>query len=187
MTQAPFIAGDGTETADAAEVMLLQRAKALAVEPHGGQDGEELFEALFFVLASETYALGSSYIREVYPVKSVTPLPGTPDHVLGIINVRGEIISVLDLKRFFDLPNGHLAQAEKVIVLQSEEMEFAVAVDRVIEARPVNARELLPSLPTLTGIRAAYLKGVTKDREVVLDAEKLLHDETIIVNHQKRF
>ena len=104
--------------------------------------------------------------------------------MLVIVNVRGEILSVIDLRKFFDLPEKGLTDLNKVIVLESGHMVFGILADAVIGARRIRLAGIQPSLPTLTGVREAYLKGVTPERTVILDAEKLLADEKILVQEQ---
>ena len=137
-----------------------------------------------FLLAHETYAIESRHVREIFPLENLTPLPGTQVFVLGIINIRGEILSVIDIKKFFELPDKGLTDLNKVIVLQSENMLFGILADTIVGARQIPLTAIQPSLPTLTGIREEYLKGVTAERTVVLDAEKLLADEKITVQEQ---
>ena len=137
-----------------------------------------------FLLAYEKYGIESSYVREVYSLKELTPLPCTPLFVLGIINVRGQILSVIDIKKFFDLPEKGLADLNKVIILHSDSMEFGILADVMLGVRNVLLSELQPSLPTLTGIRQEYLKGITAERVVILDAEKLLSDKQIIIHEE---
>ncbi|MDA8325786.1 MAG: chemotaxis protein CheW [Nitrospiraceae bacterium] len=83
--------------------ILRKRALALAKEPEAPDSGEHI-DVLEFLLARERYAVESSYVREVWPLKDLTPVPCTPPFVLGIIGVRGRILSVLDLKKFLNLP-----------------------------------------------------------------------------------
>ena len=115
-------------------------------------------------------------------MRDLTPIPGTPPFVLGIINVRGRIVSILDIRKFFDLPEKGLTDLNKVLILNGHNMEFGLLADAVLGVRKIRANELQASLPTLTGIREQYLKGVTKERFVILDAEKLLADKKIIVH-----
>ena len=98
--------------------------------------------------------------------------------------MHGEIISVIDTKKFFDLPEQGLTGLNKVIVLQSQDMIFGILVDSILGMRHLPLAEIQPSLPTLTSLREKYLRGVTPERIVVLDAEKLLTDEKIIVQEQ---
>ena len=170
--------------AEAAKRLLKARARALAREPAKEQAEDDYIEVVEFVLAYEKYAVETRHVREIHPLEHLTPLPCTPAFVLGIVNVRGEILSVIDLRKFFDLPEKGLTDLNKVIVLESENMLFGVLADAVVGAKRVRVAGIQPSLPTLTGIREAYLMGVTSERTVILDAEKLLADETIIVREQ---
>ncbi len=183
----------GATISDAEKQKILrQRAKALAQEPLKKESAEEHLEILEFLLAYEKYAVESKYIREVYPLKEFTPLPCTPPFVLGIINVRGQIFSVIELKKFFDLPEKGISNLNKVIIISTDEpvvngiagMEFGVLADAILGVRLIPVHEIQPTLPTLTGIREGYLRGITKDRVVILDGKKLLSDQKIIVNEQ---
>ena len=164
--------------------ILTERAQSLARAPAKAAAGDQFIEVIEFVLAFESYAIETRYVREVEPLDHLTPLPGTPAFVLGIVNVRGEILSVIDLRKFFELPEKGLTDLNKVIVLESENMLFGVLADGVAGVRQVPVADIQPSLPTLTGIREAYLRGVTPGRMVILDAEKLLTDESIVVQER---
>jgi purine-binding chemotaxis protein CheW len=104
--------------------------------------------------------------------------------VLGNVNVHGEIISVIDIKKFFDLPEKGLTDLNKIIVLHTGAMVFGILADVISGVRNIPLLEIQASLPTLTGIREEYLRGITAGRIVILDAAKLLLDEKVIVNEQ---
>ncbi|MEA2039388.1 MAG: chemotaxis protein CheW [Thermodesulfobacteriota bacterium] len=161
--------------------VLKERARALAKEGVRVAEDESYLEVVEFMLAHERYALELTHIREVYPLKELTPLPGAPDFVLGIINVRGQILSIIDIKKFFELPEKGLTNLNQVIILESEEMEFGILADEILGTSSIPASTIQTSLPTLTDIREEYLKGVTGDRVVILDGEKILSDEKIVV------
>jgi purine-binding chemotaxis protein CheW len=169
-------------TAEEKERILKDRAKKLAKETAGEEGAETPIWVVEFILAKERYGIEPDFVRDVFPVKMLTPLPGTPSFVLGITNIRGEILSVIDLKRFFDLPDDGISGYAKVIVLESETMVFGILADSVIGTRPISLESIQPALPTLSEIRGKYLKGVTNDRMAVLDGAAILGDETIIVN-----
>ena len=166
--------------------ILRERAKALARKPEEKTSAQEQVEVVEFLLAHERYAIESSYVREVYPLKDLTPLPCTPAFVLGIINVRGQILSIIDLKKFFDLPEKGLTDLNKVIVVHREGMAFGILADVILGVRRIAPQDIQPSLPTLTGIRAEYLRGVTKDRLVFLNVERILLDKNIVVQEEVR-
>lgn len=164
--------------------ILRARAAALAQEPEKRGAEEERIEIVEFLLANERYAIESVYIGEVYPLKDLTPLPCTPPFVLGVVNMRGRILSVLDIREFFDLPGKGLSDLNKVIVLHDGTMEFGILADAIAGTRSLPMADLKASLPTLTDIRADYLKGVTEERLVVLDGGKILADRGIVVHEE---
>ena len=83
--------------------ILKARTVALAQElVENAAEGEQI-EIVEFLLADERYAIESAYIGEVYPLKDLTPLPCAPSFVLGIINMRGKILSIIDLRIFFEM------------------------------------------------------------------------------------
>jgi purine-binding chemotaxis protein CheW len=163
--------------------ILRNRAKTLAHET-AKDDSSEKIEVLEFLLAYERYGIESSFVREVYPLKDLTPVPCTPMHVLGIINVRGQILSVIDLKKFFDLPEKGLGDLNKVIILKGDAMEFGVLADVILGVSTLPLSTLQQALPTLTGIREEYLKGISEDRTTILDGAKILSDAKIVVNEE---
>ncbi len=171
-------------TAEDTQRILHERARELAREPERVESADEWIEVVEFILASERYAVESEHVREVHPLTELTPLPCTPAFVLGIINVRGEILSVIDIKKFFDLPEHGLTDLNKVIVLEYKDMMFGILADVISGVNRIPRANIQPSLPTLTGIREDYLLGVTAERIVVLDAEKLLNDRKLIVLEQ---
>lgn len=160
---------------------LHERANALAVETQAEKPARSEVELVVFRLSDERYAVESSYVREVYPLKLLTPLPGAPPFVLGLTNLRGEILSIVDLHAFFELPNPGLTDRSRVIVLRSAAMEFGILADSVAGTRRIGIDAIQPALPTLIGIREEYLKGVTGERLIVLDAGRLLASPSIIV------
>jgi purine-binding chemotaxis protein CheW len=160
--------------------ILRTRAEDLA----RGNDGEasgDCFEVVEFLLGNEHYGLETSYVEDVFPFSDYTPLPGTPPFVFGLVNVRRRIVSVIDIKKFFGLPEKGITDLNKVVIIHNPVMRFGILADDVLAVRNIAADELGPPLPTLTGIRERYLKGVTAERLVVLDAPKLLADDSVIV------
>lgn len=164
--------------------ILKARAQMLARTTEPAETGSERIEVLEFVLARENYAVETQHVRDVYPLEYLTPLPCTPAFVLGIVNLRGEILSVIDIKKFFDLPEKGLSNLNKVIVLESGAMRFGILADAIVGVHRIAVAGIQKSLPTLTGIREQYLKGVTPDRTTILDAEALLTDPKMVIQEQ---
>jgi len=163
--------------------ILRARARSLAAERPSEPPSPELrLEVVEFVLGPEHYGIESCHIREIHPLGEFTPLPCTPAFVLGLVNVRGQVLSIINIKKLFDLPEKGLTDLNKVIVVHTDRMELGILADAILGVRSVALEELQPGLPTLTGIRAEYLKGITKDPMVVLDVENILSDEKILVD-----
>lgn len=173
-----------TDTNTENQRILRARAQSLARIPPAAPAADTTVELLEFRLASERYALETRHVHEVQPLRELTPLPCTPDFVLGIVNVRGRILGVLDLKKFFQLPDQGLTDLHRIILLRGNGLEMGLLADVIVGVRRIPVDRLQPSLPTLTGIRAEYLKGVTDERLVVLDLERLLADPKIIVHDE---
>lgn len=160
--------------------ILKARAEALAQAPE--QETPECIELVTFLLAYETYGIETAWVREVHPLKDLTPLPCTPPFVAGIVNIRSQVMSVIDIKKFFDLPEKGLTDLNKIIILSDGVMEFGILADAVLDVRNLPRQHIQPSLPTLTGIREQYLQGLTAERLIVLDAHSLLTSRAIIVH-----
>ncbi|MHB1941428.1 MAG: chemotaxis protein CheW [Acidiferrobacteraceae bacterium] len=164
--------------------ILKARTAAIAREPVAAESATEHIEIIEFLLAYEHYGIDSTFVREVYPMKDLTTLPCTPAFVLGIINVRGRILTVIDIKKFFDLPEKGLADLNKVIIVAGQGLEFGVLADKVIGVRTILRDAIQSTLPTVTGSRDHYLMGVTPERMVILDMARLLSDGRLIVREE---
>lgn len=161
--------------------ILKARARALARRSPDSLAAGTPLEIIEFVLSGEHYGIESKFVGEVFPLTGLTRLHCVPPFLLGIVNLRGEIISVVDLRRFFDLPDHGLTDLNKVLLLQGDHMVFGVLADRVDGVRAVGHRQLQPDLPTLTDRRRDYLKGIAEGRIVVLDGASLLADTRLVV------
>lgn len=163
--------------------ILRRRAEHLAHDEEKAAVADTV-EIVEFLLAHEHYGIESPHIREVHPLRDYTPLPGLPAFVLGLINVRGRILSVVDLKKFFDLPAKGISDLNKVIIIGDETMEFGILADVILGVRGIAAAAIGPPPPTLTGIGEEFLRGVTGEGLVILDAARILTDEKIMVHQE---
>jgi purine-binding chemotaxis protein CheW len=164
--------------------ILHERARALARTTETAEETGTYLELLEFRLASERYAVETRHVEAVHPLQDLTPLPCTPPFVLGIVNLRGCIVPVLDLKKFFELPEQGLTDLHRIILVRGNDLELGLLADVTAGVRRVRLDSLQPSLPTLTGIRADYLKGVSEERLIVLDLDRVLSDPKIIVHEE---
>jgi purine-binding chemotaxis protein CheW len=167
-----------------AREILKARARALArpaeVKPVKGH----ALEVIEFRLAKERYAIEHAFVREVVSLKELTPLPCTPAFIPGIMNLRGQILPLIDMKKFFDLPEVGITDLHMVIVVHAGDVELGILADSVAGVLSIPLDVIQPSLPTLTGIRSKYLKGVTDQLLVILDVSKILGDPKIVVDEE---
>ena len=162
--------------------ILRERAALLARPSAAATAPTDALELLEFRLAGERYAVETRFVTEVQPLRDLTPLPGTPAFVRGIVNLRGRILPVYDLKKFFALPEQGLTDLHRIVVVDGGEFEIGLLADVVIGVSSLSPARLTPPLPTLSEIATEYLKGVSEERLVVLDLERLLSDPRIVVN-----
>lgn len=166
-----------------AERILRERAQRLARPEQLEVPGQQI-ELLEFRLAQERYAVETRHVQEVYTLHDLTPLPGTPPFLLGLINVRGRVLPVFDLRKLFELPEQGLTDLHRVVLVRGNDLELGLLADLTVGVREIARASLQPSLPTLTGIRAQYLLGVTQEHLVVLDLERILADPRILIHDE---
>jgi purine-binding chemotaxis protein CheW len=157
------------------EKILQTRADALA-KRQTGREHQETFEVVEFLLGGEIYAFEMPHLREVTPLTGVTYIPSSPPFVLGVINLRGQIVPIINLRAFLNIDTGSVTVFNKAIILQRAKLVIGFLADEVVGARRVPLDILQFSLPTLTGLSAQYFKAITDTRLVVLDAGKILSD-----------
>lgn len=162
-----------------AKALMAERARRLAQVPVAEETGAT-HEALAFGLGAERYFIDAKCAREVVRFSDCTPVPGTPDFVVGVTNLRGEVVCVVDLRRFLGLPPRERSEAPRVIVLGGASPDLGILVDDVFEVSTLRAREILPA-PESTAAGRDYVIGVTRDGAVVLGGEALLRDPKLFI------
>ena len=171
-----------------------RRAYELAQEPPAPVTGKTL-DLLVFWLGKERYGVPVSYIREIYPLEQLTPVPRTPSFVAGVFSARGRILSVIDLSAFFELPAIKQSAQTKIIVVADSDLsagnvqrnnilEVGILADEVADVVTIFKEDIQPPLTTHTGLRAEYIQGITSDLLVVLNLDALLSDDRLIIQEE---
>ncbi len=131
-------------------------------------DGEE--QVVVFELANEHYGIDIGRVQEIIRLPAITAVPRAPECVEGVVNLRGRVIPVLNLRTRFGLPDGERGRSSRIVVLEVNGNTVGALVDGVSEVLrvPVNAVE--PPGATLTGPETAHLRGIAKleERLVIL-------------------
>ena len=162
---------------------LKQRAKQYA-QAHRRERApqENAYQVLAFTLGMERYAVDVQAVRGVRALGNLTRVPGVPDFYRGVINVRGQILTVLDLRAFFNTALlDHIPR--ELVLVSGAGLDLALLADHVEEILIIPPEAIEP-------VEMAYTRGVTMGRLVVLDIEKLLTDDRLIVggggNHDRK-
>jgi len=137
------------------------------------QDGQYVV----FELGDETYGVDIADVREIITMQKVTRVPRAPEFVEGVINLRGKIIPVIDLRLRFGLPAAEATRSTRVVVVEMEEKSIGLVVDAVSEVLQVEGSCIEPPSPVISGVDTAYLAGIAnlEDRLVIiLDLSKVL-------------
>jgi purine-binding chemotaxis protein CheW len=163
-----------------ARAVMDERALALARVPQQEAAGG-LLELVVFALGSERYAIETRHVREVVRFTDFTPLPGAPDFLVGITNLRGHILAVVDLRKFFGVAVRGLTDLSRVIVLGEERSEFGVLADSASEVVTLRLEDVSVSPDSVAGVAREYLRGVTSDL-MVLDGTVLLQDSRLFID-----
>jgi purine-binding chemotaxis protein CheW len=176
---------------DRAKAIMDERARLLARVPAAKPRAAEMLEIATLKLADERYAVEARHVREVLRSGELTPVPGAPEFLVGLVNLRGEILAVVDLRRFLGLGGAELTDRSRIIVLGHQRAEFGVLADEVHEVTTVPIDEVLaPAAPTLAlpevgegrvGGRE-FLRGVTKDALIILDGARLLKESGLFID-----
>ena len=147
---------------------------------------EQELQLVTFRLANEEYGLPITKVREINRVVPVTKLPQTPSFVEGIINLRGRIIPVIDLRKRFVMPVTPHDDDTRIIIVDISGQIVGVIVDAVTEVVRLNTANIEPA-PLTVAVDAQYVEGVGKidDRLIILlDIDKVLtNKEEIAIQH----
>jgi purine-binding chemotaxis protein CheW len=155
------------------EVVYRERAARLALR-RAEADTSATFGALVFTLGPERYAIELEDLIEVLPCSGYTEVPGAPQALLGVINLRGDVRPVLDLARVLELPKVADGDAGFLLLLRKQNREVALKVDQVEKIRMFRPSELVDQGQNGTHLAVRYLKAVTSDTVMLLSTEALL-------------
>lgn len=175
---------DGSRSPEEVNRILRDRAHALAKPLAEVRTPAEMLDLLVFSLAGERYGIEMSYVLEVIPLRELTPIPCTPPFVLGVVNHRGRILPVLDLRRLFELPGQGATEGGHVVALQAVKMTFGIFADAVVGTVRVAMQDVAPSPVALADEHQPNIRRVTNDMVAVLDLEALTRDQRIVVNEE---
>jgi purine-binding chemotaxis protein CheW len=161
--------------------VLVERARRLALVTERPEAAIDALELLPFRLGREHYAIETRYAREVVRLTGFTSVPSTEDFLLGVANLRGEIVPVFDLMLFFGFASQGLSDRSRVIVVGAAEVEFGIIADSVQAVMRLPATALVADAAFEGERGGECIRGVTRDAMIVLDGAALLKDRRLFI------
>jgi len=159
--------------------ILEERARALATQKVAVAmvPGEEM---LYFRLGDDQYAVPAQSVREVQPLGQFTTLPATPAHIVGLVNIRGRLLTALDLRPLLNLPLAPPATTAQLIILATNDGDIGFLADAVIAVERSDGH--LAPVPSATAGRGVmWVRGVDRHMHLLIDPALLFTDPRLIV------
>lgn len=133
-----------------------------------------------FHLENEKYGINVMQVQEVLRVTEIAPVPGAPDYVLGIINLRGNVVTVIDTRKRFGLAPKDMDEATRIVIIESNDQVVGILVDSVAEVVDLRTSEIEAAPNVGTEESAKFIQGVASHQGellIIVDLNKLLTDE----------
>lgn len=137
---------------------------------------------LTFTIGNEDYGIEISYVTEIIGIQEITQIPELPNYLKGIINLRGKIIPVMDVRLRFKKESIEYNDRTCIIVIDIKNISIGLIVDTVSEVSNIEEENIVPPPDIKTGFHNRYVKGIGKIDEQVkllLDCEKILSEEEL--------
>ena len=168
----------------ATEAILQARAESLAQSKESDLATLQLRRLVVFRLGQESFGIDIAHAREIQPLTDVTIIPCTPSWVVGAVNIRGTVTTVIDARRFFQMGPRAGLTTSKVMVINCCDMEFGIVADEVSDVIDVPTGSIQPPLATMAGVREEYISGVGPDMLVILDVEAIAKDNRLTIHEE---
>lgn len=145
--------------------------------------GEEL-KVIVFSLAHEQYGVEVDKVKTIERMQPLTRVPKTPAFVKGVINLRGVVVPVIDLRGRFNLPEADYTDNSRIIIVAVKDLEVGMIVDTANDVVDVDSDAIEEPPEIVGGIRAKYLRGLAKLKDdrllVLLNLEEVLNKAEIV-------
>ena len=143
-------------------------------------NSDEVLQWVTYKLGDETYGINVMQVQEVLRHTEIAPVPGAPDYVLGIINLRGNVVTVIDTRSRFGLSSCDITDNTRIVIIESDDQVVGILVDSVAEVVYLRSSEIDSAPNVGTEESAKFIQGVTnRDGEllILVDLNRLLNDE----------
>lgn len=164
--------------------ILEERALELA-QPEEVTREISSIDVLTFQLLYLEYAVELRYVRESVLSREITPVPGAPEHILGVLPLRGEIIPLIDLRVLLSIPEKGLTDLNQVIVLTDGVLTFGILSDQITGIISLPRNSIRPPDSTVSAKNPGYILGFSSDSLIVINAQEILSDPAMIVDDSR--
>ena len=169
--------------------ILEERARLLARTTEKKEDNKETLEVQTFHLGTEYLGVPTAMVQEIQLLRghSWSRVSCAPSFIVGIVNLRGRIYSIMDLAAYWGLPSRPISEDSHILLVKginrsdNKEIELTLLTDDCSEVQLIKVDELSPPPSTISAKVQDYLRGVTPDMMLVIDLEALLSDPGIVV------
>jgi purine-binding chemotaxis protein CheW len=144
-----------------------------------------MIQLVGFRLDNEDYAIAITKIQEIILMKPITRIPQVPDFIEGLINLRGSVIPIVNLRKRFGLLSREVDDETRTIVVNIHDKTVGCIVDAVMEVRRINRDQIQPPPLSVLAISHQYISGLARldDRLlIILDIERLFEDQNQVVS-----
>ena len=141
---------------------------------------DQVLQWVTFKLDNETYGINVMQVQEVLRYTEIAPVPGAPHYVLGIINLRGNVVTVIDTRSRFGLASANVNDSTRIVIIEAEKQVIGILVDSVAEVVYLRRSEIDNAPNVGTEESAKFIQGVSnRENEllILVDLDKLLSDE----------
>lgn len=167
---------DTTQKEEHIRQRLKQRAQQYATPlKTADDDSRQAYTVLAFDLGDEKYAVDVMLVRAIRDKLNITPVPSTPSFYKGVVNIRGNITTVIDLRAFFNLAVNAEDTADELVIVRASNLEIALLAHHIQDVITISRSQVEAM------IDIKYTKGITADGLVLLDIETMFEDERLIV------
>lgn len=142
-----------------------------------------VIQLIVFRAGDEEFGIKIEMVREIIKAAMITPIPESPDFIKGIINVRGEIVTAIDIKSRFSLPHTKELEPKHIVVTKKGDTLFGLIVDEVIEVLRIKPTEIKSTPSLIDEINEKYVKGIISHENrliILLDLDQVLSQEDLI-------
>ncbi len=143
------------------------------------KDAQQTFLVATFYLGSTFMGIETLRVQEIIRIVDVTRVHHAQDHILGIVNLRGKIVTIVDLSKKLDLPESDLTDDSRIVIVDWKDEYIGLLVDRILDVRSVDRRDFEPPPTNIQDLQGKYLQGVFRGADhliAIVDVDKVLEE-----------